>query len=315
DGKVHEKIVGEKVSLTAEILPSDLTVTSKKWTVPENRVKNYTATLASADKTPLEEKDLNDTSVSYYWVDGARSRDVKFSVKIDLGNNEAFEKEVVATYAVAAPTTTMTAVSGDVFLGTSTINCGIPGIKAGIKITRTTSSSPVGTFEFWQVGTSSLTEWTVKSGWKFRGSGTNRIDDYPGPHYREDSVGVMTDSPQMNFHAIIQLQPGDEYIALTTTTHFRTWIMFKPAGNDSIYVPLRSLKWYWTGAAKLNSAGVWVKGGELDTKVTSASQETTDFPEWSGTLRGIPVMPIRPSNNSKMKGVNYETLEISTSDM
>ena len=41
DGKVHEKIVGEKVSLTAEILPSDLTVTSKKWTVPENRVKNY----------------------------------------------------------------------------------------------------------------------------------------------------------------------------------------------------------------------------------------------------------------------------------
>ncbi len=38
---------------------------------------------------------------------------------------------------------------------------------------------------------------------------------------------------------------------------FRTWLMYLPPGDDSRYVPIRKIAWYWHGAATRTAPGVW----------------------------------------------------------
>jgi len=58
------------------------------------------------------------------------------------------------------------------------------------------------------------------------------------------------------------------------------WLMFKPDGANSIWVPLRKVWWYWRASAtKVN--GQWQLDEGSDHSVDPASTDTTEYPTWT----------------------------------
>lgn len=279
DGTSRDKIVGQKVSLTAEILPSDLTVTSKEWTIPGTRIKNYTTTFTaettSAVKTPLDDEDLNNTSISYYWVDGADARNVKFSISIDIGNNKTFEKETTAIYNVKRPNSTLTTQTGSIFIGTVAGRnvLAFSGENGGVSFNASIvlSSGISGTGQYWQkVNTTVI---STLGGNYLPIAGTDLLDTSL-PYGNLPSV---SDNP----HAIL---PNDATTVVVGST-YTMWLMFKPSGGDSIWIPLRSVDWRWSGTAKQQD-GMWTIT-KSDHSESPESVETTKFPIWNGNVKDL----------------------------
>ena len=65
-------------------------------------------------------------------------------------------------------------------------------------------------------------------------------------------------------------------------------MMFKPAGPNSIYVPLAVIEWWWKGEATKDAAGNWNPvAGTLGWKTNPNYADTTDHPEWSKNIKNL----------------------------
>ncbi len=72
------------------------------------------------------------------------------------------------------------------------------------------------------------------------------------------------------------------YKKVTVSDSFTMFLMFKPTVSDSIWVPLRSVNWSWTGEASKDSQGQWSL--DASSKNTGNSSETSTHPTWSGNI-------------------------------
>ena len=74
---------------------------------------------------------------------------------------------------------------------------------------------------------------------------------------------------------------GDEFEAIILET-YAIWLMWRPAGNDAIPVPLSKFVWSRSAFAEKGLLG-W----ELDSSSTTTSDpvNTTTHPEWEETIR------------------------------
>ena len=75
-------VIGRQVSLTASILPAGVQVTSHQWTIPGNRIKSYTQTRESAEKADILPADLQQQTVSCYWLEGASAHIVGYAAQV-----------------------------------------------------------------------------------------------------------------------------------------------------------------------------------------------------------------------------------------
>jgi hypothetical protein len=95
----------------------------------------------------------------------------------------------------------------------------------------------------------------------------------PAGPYATGKIGTAGDSPHSSLtdHDAAKFVDGEKY---------RTYIMFKPSGAESNWVPLQFYGWNWNGDASRPNEVDWVlnsAGEHLDKTPTS----TSSHPHWS----------------------------------
>jgi hypothetical protein len=280
-GTTHDVIVGQKISLSVEVLPAGTSTTNNQWTIPEKKIANYVVNYDDADRdhstatvTPLSNP--TSTSVTFYWVDGGDGRQVKFSFKV-LG--KSFNAK--ATFNVKRPTVTFTSTSVSNVANDFACNtfrelhygCTNPprGLgPAGVTFAVANLSIPsgfMGTTELVQV-VNSITRTKLKTTTQqLTLSGMGLLDtSFP--------YGLLYDSPSQPF-ALDDLQ-------VTVSDSFSMYLIFKSSLPDSIWVPLKKINWSWGGDA--------LQSGTLTSSSHSGNQvgtDATDPPTWTANATSL----------------------------
>jgi len=70
--------------------------------------------------------------------------------------------------------------------------------------------------------------------------------------------------------------------------HYLTYLMYRPEGQDSIWVSLSFISWYWKGEARKNSSGMWELVPNSADRNTSQAYDTNVLPTWNTNFAYIP---------------------------
>jgi hypothetical protein len=272
-------IVGQQMSLAATVRGG--TPTSQEWTIPGNRVANYEVVCSvvseqcqeptSATVTPLTM--LNNSTVSYCWVDGADNRQVRYAITI---RGRQYSRAV--TFNVKRPTAEVSTSTGAVQLTAFPSGYGLwfgNPTAPGIVFTRsvTMPSSFNGDLQWVQTWNKLRRVQSASNNRCYRSEGTGLDTLYP-----YSSGTTANDSPGLTF---------DGLKAVIVNESFQMWLMFKPTGvtEPTIWVPLRIVNWNWAGDASLNGA-TWVLNSS-SRSVNPADADTTTHPTWSRNAASI----------------------------
>ena len=122
----RDVIVGQKISLIAEVQPAGQQTSNQQWTVPGNPIANYVANTTQGMVTPLT--NLTNSAIDFYWVSGGDGRQVQYSVSV---NGQPFTAR--ATFNVKRPTASVTSTTGIVEVssanGSLELHYGRPGTQ------------------------------------------------------------------------------------------------------------------------------------------------------------------------------------------
>ena len=297
-------IVGEKMALQGVVQPLGLTITSNQWTI-----QNANDVIANWDPTAQPDGDLeahavplthlNTDAVNFYWVNGSfggSERTVKYSVTV---NGTVCEGQT--TLRVFRPTAEVTTSHDQVRINDSYYQSntvpynwlhfgqpyvGEPGITVSRTVTIPSGFLPADDIWFFN---SQGTEWIQLASVSryFRRSGDawfmHACNDYLD--YGPFDSGLHTetnyyDSPAQG------LLPDDKEVRVVNES-FKLWLMFKPAGADSIFIPLKQVNWGWS-AATTRPQGGW-STATLDSSAVApiSVNDTTTYPEWSQTVNDV----------------------------
>jgi hypothetical protein len=281
-------IVGQRINLTAEIKPSGIKPSSHSWVIPEKIIKDFVTSPAGREPTtgqtvPVD--GLNTATVSFLWHDGSFSgvsKQVDYKAMV-----EGVEIKGKTTFNVTRPTTSIRTVQTN----TTNINYPSPGNgilqlynpssrSEGIFFSRNNTTIPrsfSGTFQFVQLidatGRGEVTDGTIR---RIRATGLDGC--YP---YALDQTNIG-DNPNL---------PLTERMAIFQFGNFegrwRLYLMFKPSGTDSVWVPLQRLDWAWEGGALLvanSNPRRWTPVSVTEPG-SPTSVDTTEYPQWTTITR------------------------------
>lgn len=272
----HLDLNRRKISLQAVSALSGFTVTEQTWSVPGYRIANYVASSSAATAAPLS--DLSVNPINYYWVDGQDGRTVTCDATVThTATSTTFPCGISAIFNVKRPTSTLTATTGTVAVdsawGQLEIHFGSPAVP-GISFSKTVTPPDgfSGSSQYWQRVTDTVRRRQSNGGAWYRLAGTNLLDT----NLPYSSSDTTTDSPGQGLSA--------SYEQVSISDQFTMWTMFKPSGTDSIWVPLRSLDWSWSGSAtRTDTTWTLAESG----KSAGASSDTSVFPEWTANVTGL----------------------------
>ncbi|MBS1329019.1 MAG: hypothetical protein HP043_03345 [Dialister sp.] len=274
DGKVHEKIAGEKIALTAEIQPSDIQYDELVgWNISGTVLADYDVSNPRQPHTvDLLPAALKNLSVSYYWVTGENAAGASFSIKV---NDQTFAKQ--ADFKVIKPSTAFSAKTSGISIiyrdnQYDLIFAMVASGKTyqGIQFSYVSDSNVNGTYGYFQKINSTYRR-------------IDHLDSTTLPKIIQASnvgdVGIpypfISDSPAVG--------ATEKDSQITVNDSFTTWLMFKSSKADSIWIPLRSLDWSWSASMKLDVGIDWEwKLIYAMHDQNPSSSETTVFPQWNG---------------------------------
>jgi hypothetical protein len=292
-GTTVDKIVGQKMELLVRAKPAT-PLSNIKWTVPGEKVKNYTQSSTVATRTDLAAADLQGTNLDFYWIAGGTQA---IQVSATAAGN-ALTASV--THHVLVPTAVrMTSVTGHVGVG-PTGWAGDPPMnlyygkspRVGIQWT-CKATAPAG-----GAGQIAATQTTKSARTATSNAGATQSNDTGGTFMLDTTVPYNSairiaagaratwssnDSPSSGLTADYQKETADDF--------FRTYFMYKPDG-DSIWVTLMRLDWHWAGAttrvgAPGGASNHWnpVTGASSDTNPSGSA--TTELPLWVANVTSI----------------------------
>lgn len=73
--------------------------------------------------------------------------------------------------------------------------------------------------------------------------------DSPGTYPADGSTGTAADGPNTGSFLATMTE-------VEINEHFGTWMMYRPPGDGSVFVPLKKIKWSWYGKAQ-KTGGTW----------------------------------------------------------
>ncbi|HEU5124207.1 MAG TPA: hypothetical protein VFW05_09115 [Verrucomicrobiae bacterium] len=302
--------MGELIGLQCTIGDSDNGM-EFEWTVPGYAVGGYSASVnAGILNTNIV---TTNSYVSFYWVDGG-TKSVSCKVKYkgqELSGATTFEVKRPAAQLSAVTTTnqpTVDVIPASLYgktLSNYYFTFGSTHDASGSSLSNsygiqffgqvTTPSDCSGTLAFISVVTSTLRAYTTNDGthWKWDSHGTNYVDAVIGEFlYAKTIIGSSevkeiydADTPgSMLYCACKSLEVDD---------HFKTYLMFQPA--NGIWVPLRSVVWYWNGNATNDIAPQcsWIRKNS-DSSENPASVNELLFPTWNNQIRNLIASPPEP---------------------
>ena len=282
-GQTTSVIVGSKVSLTSSALPTGASLSNSQWTIPpgtsSSPIATYTVVDSPASAT-VSSPQVTGTSADFYWVDSGQYT-ISYSVSVN-----GVPVSAQAIFNVLKPTATITQNVGDIAVGTLAdgklyLHLGnadtVPGVSFGYSISMPPGFAG-GTFQWTQVVTSINATLTLNSGGQSVLQGTNVIDNafqYPFVY-----SGVLEDSPD------VELTSDLSHAAITAS--FESYLMYKPSGTDSIWVPLKDISWSWAASAtRTGSPNSWTLDANNYSHSVGTAVNSTAEPLWSGSTSDL----------------------------
>lgn len=283
-------IVGQRINLTAQITGG--ASSTQQWTIPQKAIDKFEtldgAGLPDSGRTPvigrpapIPSNKLTSNQVDFIWHSGGGS-DASKMVQYTATVN-GISATANAQFDVKRPTSTISSVGGNTKVD-NTPQLYLGGVGAGdvgITISRSNTNIPSpfsGSFQFVQLiggqvirravgGTNATTPLGGLDGCYPYALNTNNIEDTPGFNL------VIPNPPRRP----IVLEYG-EYDG-----QWNTYLMFKPTGTGSDWVPIKRLDWAWHGSATLvpmSNPLQWTTNN-ISPPGNSTGTDTFDYPVWS----------------------------------
>jgi hypothetical protein len=267
---VQTVTVGEKISLSATVTGG--TASNNQWVIPGNRIANYVDSLSSAVVTQLGS--TNQTSVTYYWVDGEDGRQVDYSVTV---NNSTYSAH--ASFDVKKPNVSVTP-SRSPFIGIVErangqrfFAYGDSGFTPGVALQGVVSPATNGSFQWIQIYNENK---TLRLTTKLFGCGSGTIAGRNGAgldtSYPYRPGLLLEDSPD------ISLTMGFDRVTVNDSAS--AYLMFRSNTSDSIWIPMKVFTWTWGGLVERPnvSNNDWFKINSFNP--LPFEQVGASFPEW-----------------------------------
>ncbi|MEW6238784.1 MAG: hypothetical protein AB1656_25655 [Candidatus Omnitrophota bacterium] len=263
---------GALINLGCSITPNDVYIYSIgfAWTVPGSKIKSYTYSTNLGQVVDIAGSDLDDPTVSYYWVDGGDGKYVYCDVSIA---GHTFWGG--APFNVKRPTcqvvTNINNYAGYYLENSWIISLGnISQNLIGITFTASYSANGTNGVPYWiQVINHTLRE-HVDNNYIFSRFEKYNVSDVTIPY----GTGLfIEDTPN-------KIVPAN-YMASQASDSYSTWLMFKSNIGGSIPVPLSKIDWNWS--VQSIHSGDWGYVGSRD--VSSPTYISAfPFPQWSGNI-------------------------------
>lgn len=270
----RDVIVGQKISLVAELQPAGQQISNQQWSVPGIRIRDYSTSTNQGVVNELTNTDLGQTAIIFYWVDGGEGRQVQYSVSV---NGQSFTAR--ATFNVKRPTSQITTSTGSIAVRAEAPDCvlrfGNPtNVGIGFRESTTIPSSFNGDTLWVQIASPVRREKRNDGTcWQLTGPGLDILSTSTDWWYSIDSV--TEDNPG----AFLEDNNTEEIV----DDSFEMWLMFKPDLPDSRWIPLRKITWGWS--AIVRKTGTSCPGGWTiisNNKKPVVVSNSTQHPQWTG---------------------------------
>lgn len=269
---------GQKINLRLDTSNMSIgaTVTNCRWSITGSKFKDYVPTTQKGLRVGLEQKDLEQQTITFYW-----SQPGVQQLKLDClvnGKPSVF----ISHIEVIEPASKLTSGVGGVSLTRSGVE--LVGISGhGIVFNgRVDSLMPAfgaeGEWQFAQMlnANDHFVNLQGKS-YAYVHNGQWILDSrYPyneSPDVYPTGISKGTnDTPSVSFESIMK-----KFILVN---EFKMYLMFKPPGQNSKWVPLRVLDWKWNWEADKTISG-WILKPGANASSDSSGRTTFYHPEWT----------------------------------
>jgi len=262
--------VGQKITLGTKIIfPPGAAGNNFQWTVPDIIVKDYTA---DATKGVVDANvDKTKKSTQFYWVDGADGRSVTVSCNVN-----GIPCTDTVTFDVKRPTAEIITKTGEIEISTKQgplmLHFGTPtAIGITFKYTITFPTGCTGTTQWVQLSYPTRTViYNDQTAQIYYGGGLDGTYPYSTCNPTNDNPGTALTNQ------FYQVKAHDSY---------EMFLMFKPSGTNSIWVPLREVEWSWGADATRSEAKWTIDAGTAHHTKDPQDTDSTKHPEWTHNIK------------------------------
>lgn len=292
-------VVGQKVNLKAELEPESLQPSAYAWSIEGlKKFKDYTASKSEATVTELEEDDLDDEIIHFYWARGTNGAGE--AVQCDMLLNLPNLTTIRAADVMSVKEPTLSDL--DKHIGLVEVvdwggggdwqfrlmpSGGPDGMHVQCEVDDPTGYSE-GRWHF--VQTVTLGTWvTTLDGSKLRlaHTGETVLDtEYPFSPTPVDPDPGWPGSWETGGSSVAQDHPWlslADFQSIRVDETFRMYVMYLPPGDEARWVPAGCWLWTWEGEATLSN-GTWTLSDE-DQMITDC-YETNEHPTWTAYYDG-----------------------------
>jgi hypothetical protein len=294
-------ITGEQIKLKARILPKEEgPITKGQWTIDNGDngngkfIKKYDADYRKGEVLRLDEKELQQPEVTFYWTDEGKGKvtyeatannqqlnaETEFNIKKPNYRIivKAAEKSSIKEYEKFKPLSKNTCWV--------TAGPDIPGgtyiIYDGIKFTPEPLDGIEGKTQWVQILEDDQFYWIYQGGVKEKCQLIEVLDRcYPYP-----AQGVVAeDTPGLHIGKAgkpnVREGTDDLLLSAGKTQQNRMYLMFKPEGENSEWIPLKVIRWTWDGRVGWDDyTEEWkIFEGKVAPENPEA-EDTNEYPEW-----------------------------------
>jgi hypothetical protein len=257
-GTNQSRIVGQKVELEVRTRPAGEAMTNIRWTIPGDRIKNYTQSVASAVKTDLAAADLQRATIDFYWINRGHHT-VQVSAQVAGATLTASVDYNVLRPTINRFTTTVSSVNlciGNYIRPGTWFAAYQPtpaparvGNQWNAQVTAPAGGAgQIGLTQLINVNRVQTTNAAVTQTWS--SGGALVLDDGLGIQYSGPQP-IAAGSAATLSGANYADSPGNPlsagYSASSATDSFELYLMYKSSEAGSIWVTLRKVRWNWAG--------------------------------------------------------------------
>ena len=313
-------IVGARQLLKGKIIGAldNAVITNKKWVIGGTKVKNYDQTsVAIAAKEDLQAADLqNQDEVAFYWIDGGAEIEVEFSATVngtsatakamfDVNRPKANYYKGIQTTLIRPVDVRRNGLKFGLYFGAYDSS---PGIKWEAEVaTPANGQGEIAIVQLVNVLHERTSDDAANTKERLSSDGKLVLDNaVVSPIYFDEVTKLGNNDTQTYSNSDSPgnpLGPGRKFV--TATDSFETYLMYKPTGDDSIWVTLSVLTWSWSGSATRvetddPNSNDWVRtSGKPDRESEAAPKlpdiqgvNSTTLPEWNGFAYNLKFKPV-----------------------